>query len=62
MNSAFPQQMMSEPMLNVAEQYGKQFAEQQKEKVGLYFFLFSLLTMKPLYGNLKDGKSWSFLR
>lgn len=33
-----PQQLMSDPMLNAAKQFGGQFAEQQKEKVSFASF------------------------
>ena len=32
-----PQQLMSDPVVNAARIYGGQFAEQQKEKVILYY-------------------------
>ncbi|CAA94831.2 Protein YIF1 [Caenorhabditis elegans] len=37
-----PQQLMSDPMLNAAKQFGGQFAEQQKEKLTKYLGTFNL--------------------
>uniref|UniRef100_A0A8R1HV70 Protein YIF1 n=1 Tax=Caenorhabditis japonica TaxID=281687 RepID=A0A8R1HV70_CAEJA len=37
-----PQQLMSDPMLNAAKQFGGQFAEQQKEKIAKYLGTFNL--------------------
>lgn len=37
--SAFSQQLMSDPVLSAARQFGGQYAEQQKEKVGLVFLV-----------------------